>query len=464
MGHQGNQKHFLLVTYPLQGHINPGLQFAKRLIQTGAQVTFVTTVFAHRRFFKDSISFPDSLKVAEFSDGYDDGVTPDEDQYITELGHCGSEALSGLIETFANEGRPVTCLIYALFCPWAGEVAQKSGLPSALLWIQPATLCAIYYYYICGYKELILHNIGDPSYSVQLPGLPLLKSQDLPSFFLPSDTHAGIMKAVKYQFEILFQEPDRYPILVNTFDDLEPIALKVLDKFKLIGVGPFVPSAFLDGTAPPTSGADYIEWLDSKEKSSVVYVSFGSMAVLSGKQMKELARGLVDSGKPFLWVVRSGEHGSNQQVKGDAKDEKYRDILQEEHKGMVVPWCSQVEVLNHSSIGCFVTHCGWSSTLETLSMGVPAVAFPQWSDQGTNAKLIEDDWKMGVRVKPNEEDNIVKGEEIVRCLKEVMEGDKGKELLSNAKKWKKLAREAVKQGGSSESNIRAFVKEIGTRK
>ncbi|KAL5702758.1 hypothetical protein ACHQM5_027931 [Ranunculus cassubicifolius] len=95
---------------------------------------------------------------------------------MTELGHRGAEALSGLIETFANEGRPVTCLIYALLIPWAGEVAQKSGLPSALLWIQPATLWAIYYYYICGYKELILDNIGDPSYSVQLPGLPLLKS------------------------------------------------------------------------------------------------------------------------------------------------------------------------------------------------------------------------------------------------------------------------------------------------
>ncbi|KAK9932979.1 hypothetical protein M0R45_020195 [Rubus argutus] len=82
---------------------------------------------------------------------------------------------------------------------------------------------------------------------------------------------------------------------------------------------------------------------------------------------------------------------------------------------MIVPWCSQLEVLSNPSLGCFVTHCGWNSSLESMVYGVPVVAFPQLTDQCTNAKMIEDMWKTGVRVEPNEE-GVVVGEELKRCL------------------------------------------------
>lgn len=121
---------------------------------------------------------------------------------------------------------------------------------------------------------------------------------------------------------------------------------------------------------------------------------------------------------------------------------------------------SQLEVLSNPALGCFVTHCGWNSTLESLVSGVPGVAFSQWTDQGTNAKLIEDTWRTGVRVAPNEE-GIVVGEEIRRCLELVMgSGESGEEMRRNAKKWKELAREAVSEGGSSDKNFKAFIDEI----
>ncbi|CAI0459492.1 unnamed protein product [Linum tenue] len=107
--------------------------------------------------------------------------------------------------------------------------------------------------------------------------------------------------------------------------------------------------------------------------------------------------------------------------------------------------CPQLEVLDHHAVGCFVTHCGWNSTLEALSLGVPMVAMPQWTDQGTNAKYIEDVWKIGVR-------GVVE-----KCLREVMEGKKGEEMKSNAKKWKRVMEEAVSEGGSSNKNINEFV-------
>ena len=89
------------------------------------------------------------------------------------------------------------------------------------------------------------------------------------------------------------------------------------------------------------------------------------------------------------------------------------------------------------------------------------VAFPQWTDQGTNAKLIEDVWKIGVRLTVNK-DGIVESDEIKKCL-ELVVGDRerGEAIRKNAKKWKELAIEATNEVGSSYINLKAFVDEIG---
>ena len=89
-----------------------------------------------------------------------------------------------------------------------------------------------------------------------------------------------------------------------------------------------------------------------------------------------------------------------------------------------------------------LAHCGWNSTLEALSLGVPMVATPQWTDQTTNAKFIMDVWKVGVRIKLDEKDIATK-EEIVICIREVMEGERRKEMKMNSIRWKELAKEAV---------------------
>lgn len=99
-----------------------------------------------------------------------------------------------------------------------------------------------------------------------------------------------------------------------------------------------------------------------------------------------------------------------------------------EELGIIAPWCSQLEVLKNPSLGCFVTHCGWNSALESIICGIPVIAFPQWIDQGTNAKLLEDVWKIGVRVREREEDGIVESNEIKRCIELVMEKDGKKGL------------------------------------
>ncbi|GFY80626.1 uridine diphosphate glycosyltransferase 74E2 [Actinidia rufa] len=224
-------------------------------------------------------------------------------------------------------------------------------------------------------------------------------------------------------------------------------------------VGPTVPSMYLDKQLE--GDKDYglnlfqpsaevcMKWLDTKEKASVIYASFGSLATVGESQMEELAWGLKNSDKNFLWIVRASE-----------ESKLPRNFISEtSKKGLVVNWCPQLQVLSHHAVGCFMTHCGWNSTLEALSLGVPMVAMPQWTDQTTNAKYIVDVWHTGVRVKVNER-GIITREETELRIKEVMEGERGNELRRNAVRWKELAKEAVRKGGSSDKNIEEFVAEL----
>ncbi|KAL0382829.1 UNVERIFIED_CONTAM: UDP-glycosyltransferase 75C1 [Sesamum calycinum] len=465
------RRHVLLVTFPAQGHINPSLQFAKRLIDMGIEVTFATSVYARRMEETAARDLPKGLSFAAFSDGHDDGFTMSDDikTYMTEIRSRGAKILKDTALSAAEQGRPVTCVIYTLLLLWAAEVAREVNIPSVVLWIQPATVLDIYYYYFNGFADEIIASSNDPSWKLQLPGLPIMLSKrDLPSFTLPngSESSSFFLKSFKEQLEALDVEM-KPKVLVNTFDSLESDALKAIDKYELIGVGPLIPSAFLDGKDPSDTSFggdlfqksdDYIEWLNSKPESSVVYVSFGSLLRLPKVQMEEITKGLLDSSRPFLWVIPANEKANEEKKE---EDERLSCMEELEKVGIIVPWCSQLEVLTHPSLGCFVTHCGWNSTIESVSCGVPVVAFPHWTDQGTNAKLIEDVWRTGIRVRADE-DGLVESSEIRRCIEEVMDGgEKSKELRENAEKWKGLAREAMEENGSSNKNLKALFYEVG---
>ncbi|GMN62861.1 hypothetical protein TIFTF001_031937 [Ficus carica] len=463
---------FLLVVFPAQGHVNPALQLAKRLVLIGCEVTFVTTVLAHHRMVtkcgggfgddndsnNNNFTPPNGMSFAQFSDGYDDGFRPkpfDFTAYCTELRRRGTQALKGLVQSGQKEGRPYTCMVYTLIMPWAADVAAELEIPVALFWVQPATLFDVYYYYFNGYGDLIRdYMVNDYSSPLTLPGLSLdLTVRDLPSFLGPSGEKAYLIKLFEEQFKVLDKESHRPIVLINTFDVLEPEALRSIstNKLNVIGIGPLIDPIELR----KSDDRDIVsEWLSSKSKGSVIYVSFGSVVVLSKPQMEEIAKGLLDFGRPFLWVIRGND---NKQDKEEEEEEKVSRRGELEKLGMIVPWCCQVEVLSNKALGCFVTHCGWNSTLESLVCGVPVVAFPQSVDQITTAKLIEDMWKIGVRVTAKDE-GVVGAEEIKRCLELVILG--GDEMRRNATKWRDSAMEASKEGGSSDINLKAFVNEV----
>ncbi|XP_062175293.1 UDP-glycosyltransferase 74F2-like [Alnus glutinosa] len=443
--------HCLVLAYPGQGHINPMMEFSKRLEHKGVKVTMVITKSIAHTMDKEV----NSIVVETISDGYDEGGVAEAESipaYLESFWRVGSQTLTELIEKLSNSGCPVDCVVYDPFLPWALDIAKKFGLVGAMFFTQSCAVDNIYYHVYKGVLKVPLLET-----EIFLPGSPPLKPQDMPSFIFDLGSYPAYFDMLVGQFSNV-DKADW--VLVNTFYELEQEVVDWMAKiFPLRTIGPTIPSMFFDKRLeddkdhglsifkPETDAC--MKWLNGHPKGSVVYVSFGSMAALELEQMAELAWGLRMSNRCFLLVVRASE---------EVKLPK-NFVEETSKKGLVVRWCPQLKVLAHEAVGCFVTHCGWNSTLEALSSGVPMVAIPYWSDQSTNAKYTMDVWKTGLKA-PVDEKGLVRREIVEHCIREIMEGERGEEIKKNALRWRKLAKEAVDEGGSTDKNIEEFVAKL----
>ncbi|KAG5037448.1 hypothetical protein AAZX31_07G110700 [Glycine max] len=250
-------------------------------------------------------------------------------------------------------------------------------------------------------------------------------------------------------------------IFINSFLALETGPIRALrDEDRgypaVYPVGPLVQS----GDDDAKGLLECVTWLEKQQDGSVLYVSFGSGGTLSQEQMNELACGLELSNHKFLWVVRAPNN-----AKADAAylgAQKCVDPLQflpceflerTKEKGMVVPsWAPQVQILSHSSVGGFLTHCGWNSTLESVLHGVPLITWPLYAEQRMNAVVLCEDLKVGLRPRVGE-NGLVERKEIADVVKRLMEGREGGEMRKRMKKLEVAAVNALKEDGSSTKTL-----------
>ncbi|KAL6641909.1 hypothetical protein ACP70R_020090 [Stipagrostis hirtigluma subsp. patula] len=458
--------HFLVVAYGLQGHLNPSRALARRLARVGAavRVTLSVTVAAHGRMFP-SLASPDEevsdglISYVPYSDGFGVVTRPRSADERARCRRESVESLSAIVRRLAAAGRPVTCVVSALFLP-AVDVAVQHGIPLAVYCVQSAAAFAAFYHYFHGYEQLVASHVGDPTYEVSLPGLGPLRIRDFPSFLVDATGSEHSMAMLQWLRE-LFEHIGRGKapkILMNTIDVLEATALQAMQQhLDVFAVGPMIPRLHqIDSTEDhihlcKKDQKGYIEWLDAQPDRSVVYMSYGSMVAYNRQQVEEILQGLRECGRPYLWVVRK-----------DGRDEEVERCLIENHsseQGMILEWCDQLEVLSHPSVGCFVTHCGWNSTLEAITLGVPLVAVPNWTDQALNAHLVEDDWGVGVRAELNA-DGLLVATELTRCIEMVIgEGEKAANIQNSVKALKEKVQTDVTE---VELSLQNFIKAMQT--
>nr|GMC55433.1 UDP-glycosyltransferase 74G1-like [Ipomoea batatas] len=401
--HNEYKAHCLLLPLPAQGHINPILQFSKRLEAKGVKITIAITKFMLKTLQDFSISST-HVSIETISDGFDEEAYPDaliSQVYLQNLRRVGSQTLAQLLRRLRVGRFPVSCVVYDSFLPWALDVAKEERVTGACFFTQPCAVDAVYYYVHEGLIELPLGE--NPAV------LEMLVNQ-----FSNVEKADWILINTIYELE----HKARFCFLVL----IEDMIIEWMEKLWTVRtVGPTIPSAYLDNRLPYDIEYDLsmfkpmteicMKWLDDQQDKSVIYVSFGSLVSLQGEQMEELAWGLWKSNKPFLWIVRSAEEANK-------LPENFVGMATEEGRGLVVTWCPQLQVLAHRSLGCFVTHCGWNSTVKLDEKGV------------------------------------ARREEMDECIRRVM-GEE--EMRANMNKWKQVCREAMEEGGSSDRNIQDFV-------
>ncbi|CAD6230677.1 unnamed protein product [Miscanthus lutarioriparius] len=221
-----------------------------------------------------------------------------------------------------------------------------------------------------------------------------------------------------------------------------------------------------NGPSPDTDGCQ--QWLDTKPEGSVVYVSFGTLSHFLPPELRELARGLDMSGKNFVWVIGGGADTEESEWMPDG----FAELMAGGDRGFIIRgWAPQRLILAHPAVGGFVTHCGWNSTLEAVSAGVPMVTWPRYADQFYNEKLVVELLKVGIGVGSTdyasklETRRVIGGEVIAEAIRRVMgDGEDAEAIREKAKELGEKARRAVGNGGSSYDDVGRLVDELMARR
>ncbi|WVZ76893.1 hypothetical protein U9M48_024814 [Paspalum notatum var. saurae] len=435
----GSSPHVVVLPYPEAGNINPALQMAKLLHRHGAYVTFVNTEHNHRRVQATegagAVRGREGFRFEAIPDGLSSEVADRAAQdstivlcvSITTRGAAPFRAL--LARLAADPGvPPVTCVLTTLLMSFALDVAREQGIPTMAFW----TCSAASFLADMRLPELEdrgyvpLKNEGyltnghlDTTVIDWIPGMPPIRLGDFSSFVRTTDPDDFCLRLIASEANNC-KKADA--LVINTFDGLEADVLAALRADNSTGLSLW------------KQDAECLAWLDAQQPRSVVYVSFGSIAVVTPEQLAEFAWGLAASGHRFLWCIRDG---LRRQTAGRCR---------------VTAWCPQEQVLRHPAVGCFLTHSGWNSTCESMAAGVPMVCWPGFADQYT--RYVCEAWGIGVRL-----DAEVKREQVAERVRAAMASE---EMRRDAAKWKAEAEAAAGPGGSSYQNLLAMVRALGS--
>ncbi|KAM0046807.1 putative trans-zeatin O-beta-D-glucosyltransferase [Helianthus debilis subsp. tardiflorus] len=234
----------------------------------------------------------------------------------------------------------------------------------------------------------------------------------------------------------------------------------------LWALGPFNPVNFQSGSKFLGKESGPVErclnWLDKQPSNSVIFISFGTTTSFSEKQINEIATGLEKSEQKFVWVVRDADRGDSSKDNTIPVElpEGFEDRVKD--RGLVVrEWAPQLDILAHPSIGGFVSHCGWNSCIESMSMGVPIAAWPMHSDQPNNAVLVTKILKVGIVVKDwHQREEVVAAEVVEKTVKRLIGSKEGEEIRKRAVEIGHRIRKSVRDGGVTQMELESFVAHI----
>lgn len=288
-----------------------------------------------------------------------------------------------------------------------------------------------------------------------IPGVQSIEPKDMTSYLQETDTSSACHQII---FKAFQDARGADFVLCNTVEELEFETISALQaQMPFYAIGPIFPSGFPKSIVSTSlwSESDCTQWLNNKPKGSVLYVSFGSYAHVTHRDLVEIANGLSLSKVYFVWILRADI------VSSDCVDPlpvRYKEEVG--NRAMIIPWCSQIAVLTNPAIGGFLTHCGWNSILESIWCKTPLLCFPLYTDQFTNRKLVVDDWKIGSNLSNRMP---ITKEEVSENINRLMSGKARDEYMKAIRQVREKLENATTPNGSSEQNMDSFIKDLRAR-
>eukprot|EP01018_Ginkgo_biloba_P001260 Gb_09179 [translate_table: standard] len=368
--------------------------------------------------------------------------------FISKFMDKSKPLVENVLRSLLNSSSPVSAFITDLFCTAMLDVGAKLHIPTYIFFTSNAALLCLMLHLPKLASEIEI-SFKDVDFPVKIPGLPPIPATDLPT---PIQDRSD--RAFHWFVHHSFRLREAKGILINTFHALETERIKALVEGKVLSsnempsiypVGPLILESDREVVEEDNGGGDdeWLKWLEKQPFSSVLFVAFGSGVRLSEGQIRELALGLEASGQRFLWVVRSTDDSHPFAFLPEGFEIRTKD------RGLLLSsWAPQIPILSHPSTGGFLSHCGWNSTLESISFGVPMIAWPFYAEQRLNRLLLVEEMKVAIQAKM-EKDGVVRREEVERTVRELMEGEEGMRLRIRMKELQESANKAVGEGGSS---------------
>ncbi|KAG6508377.1 UDP-glycosyltransferase 82A1-like [Zingiber officinale] len=445
-----SRSRIVLVPFPAQGHVSPMLHLARLLHASGLDVTVATPDFIHRRLVAAGGGGDGGCRLVSIPSGLDaeGDATPDFSAIERAMESHMPPHLERLL--LDEEEEAVTCVVVDLLASWAIPVARRCGVHVAGFW--PAMLAT--FRIISAIPELInrglISEYGSPvnhqeqmaaaEESLTLAGQAKLSTKELP--WLVGNPATQRSRFI-FWLRVLERAKSVQYLLVNSFPD-ESGQLEQSSHHhhpRPLPIGPLLFSHRTANISMWEADRSCLRWLQQHPPGSVVYVSFGSwVAPFSPEKIAEIAFGLEASGRPFLWVL---------------KDDSWRAGLPPgfpgSRAGMIVSWAPQEEVLRSPAVGCYLTHCGWNSTLEAIQYEKRLLCHPVAGDQFVNAAFIVKVWGIGAMLDGAGRSAIEDG------IRRAMASDEGEEMQASVER---LRRRVMGDGeGSSKAieNLQCFL-------
>ncbi|KAI3799895.1 hypothetical protein L1987_35200 [Smallanthus sonchifolius] len=431
------RRRIILFPLPFQGHINPMLQLANILHTHGFKITII-----HAEYNSPNPSNYPHFTFKPIKDRFSEiahqlATNPDASYFLTYLNKsCVDPFRDCLAGLLAEE--TVACVITDAGFYFTQAVADDLKLPRIVL--RTSSLgCVLAYDALPFNSKKDCFNVTkqDSNYEASVPEYPLLKFKDIVKI---TTNPQGMGDLVT---NMLNQLKASSGIIWNTFKELEESALETISQdfhVPSFTLGPFHKYFPASSSSLIEQDRTILKWLDKQPPKSVVYVSFGSVAHITESEFQEMAHGLANIELPFLWVVRPGMVAGTEWLQ--SLPEKFLERMGD--RGRIVKWSPQQEVLAHPATGCFWTHNGWNSTLESICEGVPMICSPCFVDQPINARYVSDVWKIGVLL----EDGLERVG-IEMAIKRVMIDKEGEETRERISCLKEKVNLSLDEGGSS---------------